>query len=96
MGADAPRRDATIAMAAEAIMAASADGEVVLDPFLGDGTTLIAAEQVGRIFRGIDLDPGCVDMSIRRWQQATGETAVDAKSTRSFSDLEEVCCGEKR
>jgi hypothetical protein len=36
-------------MAAEVIMAGSADGEVVLNPFLGDGTTLIAAEQVGRI-----------------------------------------------
>jgi len=83
-------------MSAEAIMAASADGEVVLDPFLGDGTTLIAAEQVGCICFGIDLDPGCVDESIRRWQQATGKAAVHAKSTRSFSDLEEVCRGEKR
>jgi DNA modification methylase len=96
MGADAPRRDATIAMAAEAIMARSADGEVVLDPFLGAGTTLIAAEQVGRICCGIDLNPRCVDMSIRRWQQATGETAVHATTNRSFSYLEEVCRGEKR
>jgi DNA modification methylase len=96
MGADAPRRDATIAMAAEAMMAGSADGEVVLDPFLGDGTTLIAAEQVGRICCGIDLDPRCVDMTIRRWQRATGEIAVHATSNRSFSDLEEVCRGEKR
>jgi DNA modification methylase len=96
---DAPHfgsSETTVAMAAEAITSCTARGQNVLDPFLGNGTTLIAAEQVGRICCGIDVDPGCVDMSIRRWQQATGETAVHANSNRSFGDLEEVRHGEKR
>jgi DNA modification methylase len=83
-------------MAAEAIRNRTARGQNVLDPFLGSGATLIAAEQAGRICYGIDLDPECIDITIRRWQQTTGETAVHATSNRSFSDLEEVCRGEKR
>jgi DNA modification methylase len=88
--------ETTIAMAAEAIRNRTARGQNVLDPFLGSGATLIAAEQAGRICYGIDLDPECIDITIRRWQQTTGETAVHATSNRSFSDLEEVCRGEKR
>jgi DNA modification methylase len=88
--------ETTVAMAAEAITNCTARGQNVLDPFLGNGATLMAADQVGRICFGIDLDPGFVDVSIRRWQRATGETAVDANSNRAFTDLEEVRHGEKR
>jgi DNA modification methylase len=83
-------------MAAQAITSCTARGRNVLDPFLGNGATLMAADQVGRICFGIDLDPRCVDMCIRRWQQVTGETAVHANSNRAFSDLEEVRHGENR
>ena len=50
----------------------------VYDPFVGSGTTLIAAEQEGRTCYALDLEPGCVDMAIARWEAYTGETAVRA------------------
>lgn len=48
-------------------------GERVLDLFLGSGTTLIAAERVGRLFCGLDIDPGYVDVALDRWMQMTGQ-----------------------
>lgn len=51
-------------------------GEVVLEPFLGSGTTLIAAERLGRACRGIELDPKYVDVSCERWQRWTGDLPV--------------------
>ncbi|MGE0227521.1 MAG: DNA methyltransferase [Dehalococcoidia bacterium] len=53
----------------------SRTGEVVLDPFLGSGSTLIAAEQLGRRCFGIDLDPRYVDVAVRRWESFTGQRA---------------------
>jgi hypothetical protein len=61
-----------VALVADAIMDCSARGDIVLDPFLGSGTTIIAAERTGRICYGIELDPVYVDTIIRRWQQFTG------------------------
>ena len=52
----------------DALCDCSNRGDVVLDPFLGDGTTLLAAERAGRMCRGIERDPVCVDTTIRRWQ----------------------------
>ena len=49
-------------------------GELVLDIFLGSGTSLIAAERVGRAFRGLDIDPAYVDVAITRWEQLTGRS----------------------
>jgi hypothetical protein len=54
----------------------SAKGETVLDPFLGSGTTLIAAEQLGRTCYGIEIEPRYVDVTIERWQNLTGEKAT--------------------
>jgi DNA modification methylase len=85
-----------VAMVADAIMDCSARGEIVLDPFLGSGTTLIAAERVGRVCRGIEIDPLYVDTAVRRWQTYTGDTAVHATSGIRFDDaLEqtETCIG---
>jgi DNA modification methylase len=76
------------AMVADAILDCTARNDVVLDPFLGSGTTLIAAERTGRICYGMELDPSYTDTIIRRWQTFTGKTAVHEKSGRSFSDLE--------
>lgn len=64
-------------------------GEIILDTFLGSGTTLIAAERTGRICYGMELDPRYVDTIIRRWQQHTGENAVHAASGRTFNDMAE-------
>ena len=63
-------------MIADAIKDASKRGDVVLDPFLGSGSTLIAAEKVGRRCFGVEYEPGYIDVAIRRWQQFTGKDAV--------------------
>jgi DNA modification methylase len=59
-----------------AIRNSSRPGNVVLDPFGGSGTTLIAAEKSGRIARLIELDPKYVDVIVRRWQDWTGQQAT--------------------
>jgi len=61
----------------------------VLDPFLGSGTTVIAAERTGRTCFGIELEPCYVDTTVRRWQSFTGQSAVLASTGRSFNKLEE-------
>jgi len=76
-----------VALVADAILDASDRGERVLDPFLGGGTTLIAAETTGRIALGIELDPGYVDVAVRRWQRWTGQAAVHATSGVSFEAI---------
>lgn len=75
-----------VKLVADAILDASARGEVVLDPFLGSGTTLIAAERVGRRCRGIELDPLYVDTIVRRWQALTGDVARHARTGQRFDD----------
>ena len=77
-----------VAMVADAILDCSARGDAVLDPFLGSGTTVIAAERVGRAAFGIELEPRYVDVSVRRWQAHTGDQAIHAGSGRSFRQIE--------
>ena len=60
------------ALVADAIQDVTRRGELVLDSFLGSGTTLIAAERTGRRFRGLDIDPAYVDVALERWSQTTG------------------------
>jgi DNA modification methylase len=76
-----------VAMVADAILDCSARGDIILDAFLGSGTTLIAAERTGRCCYGLELDPAYVDTTIRRWQALTGGSARHAPSGRSFDDL---------
>ncbi len=59
-----------------------------MDPFLGSGTTVIAAERTGRICYGIEIAPARVDMAVRRWQRFTEMRAVHGESGRSFDELE--------
>jgi DNA modification methylase len=75
----------------DALLDCSNRGDLVLDSFLGSGTTLLAAERTGRICRGIELDPLYVDTAIRRWQNLTGCDAVRTSDGKLFRDLE----GEK-
>jgi DNA modification methylase len=77
-----------VAMIADAICDCSNRGGVILDPFGGAGTTLIAAERTGRRARLIELDPGYVDISIERWQRLTGGTARHADTGRPFTRAE--------
>jgi DNA modification methylase len=76
-----------VAMVADAMLDCSARGEIVLDAFLGSGTTVIAAERTGRRCYGLELDPAYVDTTIRRWQALTGGNARHVASDRSFDDL---------
>ncbi len=75
-----------VALVADALLDCSARGDVVLDPFLGSGTTLMAAERVGRRCFGLELDPLYVDTIIRRWQTLTGEAAIHATSGTTFDE----------
>jgi len=77
-----------IAMVADALLDCSARGDIVLDPFLGSGTTLLAAERTGRRCCGIEIDPLYVDAAIRRWRSFTGEDAIHGTTGRSFTDTE--------
>ena len=60
--------------------------DIVLDPFGGSGTTLIAAENLNRTARLIELDPKYVDVIVRRWQGATGKTATHAITGKPFGE----------
>jgi DNA modification methylase len=62
-------------------------GEVVYDPFLGSGTTLMATELTERVCCGMELDPKYVDVIIKRWQQFTGKEAILDGTDRSFDDI---------
>src|SRR6202021_1089271 len=59
-----------VLMIADAIRDVTKRGEIVLDTFLGSGSTLMAAEETGRICYGVELDPLYVDVAISRWQRA--------------------------
>jgi DNA modification methylase len=59
-------------LVADAIPDVTRRGDLVLDLFLGSGTTLMAAERTGRRFRGLDIDPAYVDVAIERWSARTG------------------------
>lgn len=68
------------ALVADALRDVTRQGDLVLDIFLGSGTTLIAAERSGRRFRGLDIDPLYVDVAIDRWEAMTGRSAVRAEA----------------
>ena len=76
-----------VALVADAILDCTERGAIVLDAFLGSGTTVIAAERTGRRCYGMELDPLYVDTAIRRWQALTGGKARHAESDRLFDDL---------
>ena len=73
-----------VALVAAAIKDVTRRGDVVLDSFLGSGTTLIACERVGRACRGVELDPLYVDLALRRWSEATGLAPVLSQTGQPF------------
>ena len=77
-----------VKMVADALLDCSKRNHVVLDAFLGSGTTLIAAERVGRICYALEIDPLYVDVAIRRWQAHSGGCARLAASGESFAQRE--------
>jgi DNA modification methylase len=64
----------------------SQPGQAIYDPFLGSGTSLIAAEMTGRVCYGVELNPAYVDVVVRRWQGFTGRAAIHQASGQSFDE----------
>jgi DNA modification methylase len=75
------------AMLEDALLDLSNRGDMVIDPFLGSGSTLIAADKTGRVCRGVELDPPYVDVIVRRYEAATGDPAVMVETGESFQVL---------
>ena len=76
-----------VALVADAIKDVSRRGDLVLDPFGGSGTTLIAAEKTGRKARLIEIEPTYIDVTIRRWQALTGGVATLEATGETFDAL---------
>jgi DNA modification methylase len=68
-----------IALVSDAIRDCTKRGDVVLDPFLGSGTSILAAELTGRRCFGIEIDPIYADTAIARWQRLTGKKALNSQ-----------------
>jgi len=71
----------------KAILNSSKTDDIILDPFGGSGSTLIAAEQVKRRCRMIELDQKYVDVIIKRWQNLTGKKAINSISEKGFDEI---------
>ena len=77
-----------VALLADALLDCTARGDIVLDPFVGSGSIIIAAEKVGRRARAIELDPRYVDTAVRRWRRWSGQDAVLEGDGRTFAEIE--------
>jgi DNA modification methylase len=77
-----------MALVADALKDCSRRRDVVLDPFGGSGTTLIAAEKTGRRGRAIEYEPKYCDVTVRRWQAYTGKQARLAATGQTFEEVE--------
>lgn len=73
-----------VALWAQAVQDGSRSGEIVYDPFLGSGTTLIASEQLGRKCFGMEVSPAYCDVIVRRWQELTGKVATLESTGEAF------------
>lgn len=76
-----------VAMIADAIRDCSKRRGIVLDAFSGSGTTIMACEETGRRGRALEIDPAYVDVAVKRWQTATGQSAVLAGSEATFDEV---------
>jgi len=75
------------AMLEDALLHLTERNEIVIDPFLGSGSTLIAAEKTGRVRQGVELDPLYVDVIVRRFEAVTGLAATLVETGESFAAL---------
>jgi DNA modification methylase len=78
-----------VALVSEAIKDCSRRNGLVLDPFAGSGTVVIAAERTGRRARALEIDPHYVDVAVKRWQAYTGKDAVLSASGKTFEEVGE-------
>ncbi len=79
-----------VALIVDAMKDCSRRSDLVLDPFCGSGTILIAAEKVGRVARAIEIDPIYVDVAIKRWELYTGKSAILAATGQTFECVAEA------
>ena len=78
-----------VALVADVLKDASRRSDLVLDPFAGSGTTLIAAEKTGREACALEIDPTYADVIVQRWQSYTGRPALLAATGATFEELTE-------
>jgi DNA modification methylase len=76
-----------VALVADAMRDCSRRGDIILDPFMGSGTTILAAERVGRRGYGLEIDPLYVDVAIRRWQDFTKQDAILKATGQTFDEV---------
>jgi DNA modification methylase len=76
-----------IALVADAMRDCSRRNDIVLDPFMGSGTTILAAERIGRRAYGLEIDPLYVDVAIRRWQDFTKRDAILKATGQTFDEV---------
>ncbi len=76
-----------IRLVMDALLDVTEPGDLVIDPFLGSGTTLLAAERTRRRCVGIEIDPAYADVAIRRWQDMTGGQAIHATKVQTFDSV---------
>lgn len=76
---------------ADAIKDCSRRGAIILDPFGGSGTTMVAAQKSGRVGRLIEYDPAYCDVILRRFEAATGASAILARTGQTFEDVAATC-----
>lgn len=85
-----------MALVADAMRDCSRRGDIVLDPFVGSGTTILAAERVGRHGYGLEIDPLYVDVAVRRWQAFTQRDAVLKATGQTFDEVTEARASSPR
>jgi DNA modification methylase len=85
-----------VALVADAMRDCSRRGDIVLDPFMGSGTTILAAERVGRRGYGLEIDPLYVDAAIRRWQDFTKRDAILKPTGQTFNEVAAARSSAKR
>ena len=76
-----------VGLVADAIRDVTNPGDLVIDGFIGSGTTILAAERTKRIAAGIDIEPGYIDVAIRRWEAMTGLEATLADTDETFAEV---------
>src|SRR5436309_792131 len=80
---------------AAAISLCTRRNEIVLDTFCGSGATILAAERVGRRGYGLEIDPGYVDVAVRRWQMFSGKDVLHVASGLTFEEIGLQRVGQK-
>jgi DNA modification methylase len=76
-----------VALVADAIKDCTRRGDVVLDTFCGSGTTILAAERVGRHARTLEIEPRFADVAIRRWQVFSRKDAIHSETGVTFDEI---------